>query len=202
MIVEPGLLILLLYTVFVTLHKKRKEKVHLVTPHVTSGDGRSFFISSHDIIPPMQKIHFSIYIKAPREKVWSVMLSEDTYPQWTAAFNSGSYFKGSWEEGSKILFLGPNPDGTGEGGMIGRIAKNRPHEFISIEYLGMVSNGVEDTTSEDAKKWASLYENYTFTDKDGDTEVSVDMTILDEYKAMFEEMWPKGLELLKNLAER
>lgn len=150
----------------------------------------------------MQKIHFSIYIKAPREKVWSVMLSEDTYPQWTAAFNPGSYFKGSWEEGSKILFLGPNPDGTGEGGMIGRIAKNNLYEFISIEYLGMVSDGVEDTTSEDAKKWASLYENYTFTDKDGGTEVSIDMTILDEYKAMFEEMWPKGLEFLKNLAER
>lgn len=150
----------------------------------------------------MQKIHFSILISAPREKVWDTMLSEVTYPQWTTAFNPGSYFKGSWEEGSKILFLGPNPDGTGEGGMVSRIKENRPHEFISIEHLGMVNNGVEDTTSEQAMKWAPAFENYTFAEKDGGTEVLVDMDIVDEYKTMFDEMWPNALRLLKELAEK
>lgn len=150
----------------------------------------------------MQKIHFSILINAPREKVWDTMLSEATYRQWTTAFNPGSYFKGSWEEGSKILFLGPNPDGIGEGGMVSRIKENRPHEFVSIEHLGMVNNGVEDTTSEEAKKWAPSYENYTFVDKDGGTEVLVDINILDEYKTMFDEMWPKALQLLKELVEK
>lgn len=150
----------------------------------------------------MQKIHFSILINAPREKVWDTMLSESTYPQWTTAFNPGSYFKGSWEEGSKILFLGPNPDGSGEGGMVSRIKENRSHEFISIEYLGVISNGVEDITSEDAKKWASLFENYTFIDKDGGTEVLVDIDTLDEYKDMFSDMWPKALQLLKELSEK
>ncbi len=150
----------------------------------------------------MQKIHFSILIDASREKVWDTMLSEVTYPQWTTVFNPGSYLKGSWEEGSKILFLGPNPDGNGEGGMVGRIAENRTHEFVSIQYLGMVSNGVEDTTSEEAIKWAPAYENYTFIDTDGGTEVSVDMEVIDEFKAMFEEMWPKGLQALKELAEK
>ncbi len=150
----------------------------------------------------MQKIHFSIFINAPREKVWDTMLSETTYPQWTTVFNPGSYFKGSWEEGSEILFLGPNPDGQGEGGMMSRIKENRLHEFISIEHLGMINNGVADTISEEVKKWTPSYENYTFLDKDGGTEVSVDMDIMDEYKTMFEEMWPKGLESLKELAEK
>jgi uncharacterized protein YndB with AHSA1/START domain len=150
----------------------------------------------------MQKIHFSILINAAREKVWDTMLSEATYPQWTAAFTPGSYFKGSWEAGSKILFLGPNPDGVGEGGMVSRIKENRPHEFVSIEHLGVISNGVEDTTSEEAKKWAASYENYTLVDKDGGTEVSVDIDIADEYKTMFDEMWPKALQLLKELAEK
>jgi hypothetical protein len=150
----------------------------------------------------MQKIHFSIFINSSREKVWNTMLSEVTYPEWTTAFNPGSYFKGSWEEGSKILFLGPNPDGGGEGGMVGRIKENRKHEFISIQYLGIISNGVEDTTSEEAIKWSPLCENYTFVEKDGGIEVLVDMDTLDEYKTMFEEMWPKGLQLLKELAEK
>ncbi len=150
----------------------------------------------------MQKIHFSIHINAPREKVWNTMLSEDTYPQWTTAFNPGSYFKGSWEEGSKILFLGPNPDGSGEGGMIGNIKANQPHEFVSIEYLGIVSNGIEDTTSEEARKWSPAFENYTFKDMNGGTEVLVDIDVADEYKTMFEEMWPKGLQMLKELAEK
>jgi uncharacterized protein YndB with AHSA1/START domain len=150
----------------------------------------------------MQKIHFSIHINAPREKVWNTMLSEDTYPKWTSVFNPGSYFKGGWEEGSKILFLGPNPDGSGEGGLVGSIKENRLHEFVSIEYLGIVSNGIEDTTSEEARKWSPAFENYTFVDKDGGTEVLVDIDVADEYKIMFEEMWPKGLQMLKELAER
>ncbi|MBU2103600.1 SRPBCC domain-containing protein [Patescibacteria group bacterium] len=150
----------------------------------------------------MQKIHFSILINAPREKVWDILVGEDSYPQWTSAFSPGSYFKGSWEEGSKILFLGPNPDGTGEGGMVSRIKENRLHEFVSIEHLGTVANGVEDTTSEEAKKWAPAYESYAFVDKDGGTEVSIDMDTLDEYKTMFEEMWPKALQALKDLAEK
>ncbi|MEN9649393.1 MAG: hypothetical protein RL094_360 [Candidatus Parcubacteria bacterium] len=150
----------------------------------------------------MQKIHFSILINAPRKKVWDSMLGEDSYPKWASAFTPGSYFKGSWDEGSKILFLGPSSDGTGEGGMVSRIKENRPHEFVSIEHLGMISNGVEDTTSEEVKKWVPSYENYTFVDKDGGTEVSVDMNILDEYKTMFDEMWPKGLQALKDLAEK
>ena len=150
----------------------------------------------------MQKIHFSIFINAPREKVWNTMLGEDTYTEWTTAFSPGSYFKGSWEEGSKMIFLGPNPDGSGEGGMVSRVKENRLYEFVSIEHLGIISNGVEDTTSEEAQKWSGSYENYTFVEKDGGTEVLVDMSIMDQYKDMFDESWPKALELLKDLAEK
>lgn len=150
----------------------------------------------------MQKIHFSITIKAPREKVWNTMLADATYRQWTAAFNPGSYFKGSWDEGSRILFLGPNPDGTGEGGMISRIAENRLHEFISIEHLGMIKDGVEDTTSDMAKQWTPAFENYTLRESPGATELLIDIDVPDEYKIMFEDMWPRALQLLKELAEK
>lgn len=150
----------------------------------------------------MEKLHASIFINAPREKVWDTMLDDATYRVWTEPFNPGgsSRYEGSWEEGSKIVFLGPSDEG-GDMGMVSRIAENRLHEYISIEHLGIVKDGIEDTTSEEATKWSPAFENYTFTEKDGGTEVTIDMDIGSEYKAMFEEIWPKALQKLKELAE-
>ena len=86
----------------------------------------------------MQKIHFSVQIQAARQKVWDTMLQDQTYRKWTKAFNEGSYYVGSWEEGADIRFLGPDPSGEGEGGMVSRIKERRPPEFVSIEHLGIV----------------------------------------------------------------
>ncbi|HYC79705.1 MAG TPA: SRPBCC domain-containing protein [Candidatus Binatia bacterium] len=150
----------------------------------------------------MQKIHASIQINAPKEKVWETMLNDQTYREWTKGFNPGGYYKGSWEEGSKIQFIGPSQNGSGEEGMVSRIKANRQYEYISIEHVGIYRNGVEDTTSEEARKWAPAYENYTFTEKDGGTELSIDMDVSDEYKVSFEEMWAKSLQNLKELSEK
>jgi uncharacterized protein YndB with AHSA1/START domain len=150
----------------------------------------------------MQKLNFSIKINAPKEKVWHTMLDETTYKDWTSVFNAGgSTVKGNWEKGSKMLFIGPDPETGEEGGMVSRIAENIPNEFISIEHIGIWNNGIEDTTSEEAKKWTPAFENYTFREENGVTEVQVELDMLDEYAEMFEEMWPKSLERLKEIAE-
>lgn len=149
----------------------------------------------------MQKLHYSISINAPVKKVWDTMLQDETYRQWTSAFSEGGYYKGSWDKGAKILFIGPDPETGEEGGMVSRIAENRPYEYVSIEHIGIVKDGIEDTTSEEAKKWTPAYENYTFTEKDGITTLEIEMDSLEEYAGMFNEMWPKGLQKLKELAE-
>jgi hypothetical protein len=150
----------------------------------------------------MKKLHFSTMIDAPKEKVWHTMLDDAPYRDWSSAFNPGSFYRGDWSEGSKILFLGPDPDTGGEGGMVSRIAANRPYEFVSIEHRGLVTNGVEDTTSEVARRWAPAYENYTFRERDGATEVRIDLDVADEHAPMFEDTWPRALGRLKELAER
>jgi hypothetical protein len=150
----------------------------------------------------MQKLHFSIKINAPKEKVWHAMLDDKPYREWTAAFNPGSYYKGDWSKGSKILFLGPDPKTGEEGGMVSRIAENKLYEYISIEHLGIVQNGKEDTTSEAAKKWAPAFENYTLKEKDGKTEVLIDVDVEDEHAEMFNKMWPEALQKLREIAER
>lgn len=152
----------------------------------------------------MQKIRHSIFINVPVEKAWHSMLDDATYREWTEAFNPGSYYEGDWSEGSIIKFLGVDESGDAQaGGMYSRIAENRLHEFVSIEHLGFVDlQGNVDTTSEEVKKWTPAFENYTFTEKDGGTEVSVEIDISEEHKDMFDEMWPKALLKLKEVAER
>lgn len=149
----------------------------------------------------MEKLHFSIDIEASREKVWDTMLGEKTYPQWTEAFAPGSHYEGSWNKGDKVHFLAP--DDSGEmSGMVSRIKENRKPEYLSIEHLGFIKDGKEDTSSDEVKKWAGALENYTFTEENGKTEVLVDMDSDEEYEEMFQEMWPKALQRLKELAEK
>lgn len=146
----------------------------------------------------MNKLNFKVQINAPRAKVWDSMLQDKTYREWTAEFHPGSYAETDWKTGSKALFLG----GDGNDGMVSRIAESRPNEYVSIEHLGIVKNGVEDTTSDEVKEWAGSHENYTFRDKDGGTEVEVDMDANEKWTEYFEKTWPKALDKLKEVAER
>lgn len=152
----------------------------------------------------MKNLHFEITINAPKENVWDVMLDDVTYRKWTSEFMPGSHFEGSWEQGSKIAFLGPNPeDPSKEGGMVARVLENRPHEFISTEVTAVVDDGGEDTQSEFARPWIGGTENYTFTEVDNVTTVSVDITTnaSDEDVAVFGEGWPRSLAKLKEIVE-
>lgn len=149
----------------------------------------------------MITLHYSISINAPLEKVWNTMLDDKTYREWTSVFMPGSYYDGSWEKGSIIKFLAPDEDGK-LGGMLGKIAANRPHEFISIEYIGMVLNGVEDTTSEEVKKWVGSHEEYSFVHINGVTEVHVTLDLAEDMADMFNDSWPKALAKLKDLCEK
>ena len=149
-----------------------------------------------------ETMHFEITINAPVTKVWDMMLAQETYRQWTAAFEPTSYYEGSWEKGSKMKFLG-----AGGSGMISQIVENIPYKFISTEHLGEIKDGVEDTTSEAVKKWLPAFENYAFTDNGDSTLLQIDMEMgsseeSKQMKEMFEGMWPKALLILKEICEK
>lgn len=150
----------------------------------------------------MQNINFSIVINAPREKVWDTMLGDATYREWTKPFNpAGSSFRGDWSKGSKILFIGVDEKtGKEDSGMYSEVADNRPYEYVSVKHLGELKDGVETP-------WPNPdqvgFENYTFRDKDGGTEVFVELTNMpDEWVGMMNESWPTALEKLKEIAEK
>ena len=149
----------------------------------------------------MEKLHFVTKIDAPAAVVWNAMLGDETYREWTNEFNPGSYFEGGWEQGDIIRFLGPDENGE-IGGMLGRIVANIPNEFVSIEYYGLVANGVDDTTSEAVKELVGTHESYTLSEAGGVTTVEIELDIEDAYVEMFNEMWPRALAKLKEIVER
>jgi hypothetical protein len=144
----------------------------------------------------MKQLEFSIQINAPKANVWSTLLNDKTYRLWARVFSEGSHAVGDWSEGSKMLFLGSE-----DAGMTSMIARHIPNEFISIQHLGMIANGVEDFNSPETKKWSGALENYSVKEAEGITELLIEMDSVEDYEVYFRETWPKALQKVKELSE-
>jgi len=145
----------------------------------------------------MENLRFSVEVDAPAQHVWNVMLGLDTYREWTRAFNEGSTYEGGWNKGDEIRFVGLNGDGTSSG-LFGTIVENRPHEFVSIRYLGDIENDVEHRGG----PAAGLHENYSFSETGGVTTLVVELEVPDEWADDMRAMWSEAIVGIKRLAER
>jgi uncharacterized protein YndB with AHSA1/START domain len=142
----------------------------------------------------MQKLHFSIEINAPREKVWSVLWDDAGFRDWSSVFAEGSHYViNDWKEGSKIQFIDPKANA----GMSSMIDKLVPNEFISFKHMTEIKDGKEQPPPH----WSGMIENYTLKEDGGATTLVVEMDAPDEFKAMFEDNFPKALARVKKLAE-
>lgn len=149
----------------------------------------------------MNKLNFEISIDAPVDKVYQTMIDDKSYREWTKIFNSTSHYLGSWEKGEKIVFIGTDEHGN-KGGMVSRIKENIPNQMISIEHLGLLEGDVEITEGEKVENWAGALENYYFREKNGSTELTVEMDSNEDFENYFKGTWPKALDTLKLLCER
>ena len=152
----------------------------------------------------MKKIQFKVNIKAPAARVYDLMLGtskKSTYEQWTALFNPTSTYEGSWDKGSKILFVGVDDKGE-RGGMVSRIADNIPNRFVSIQHVGLLKGDKEITEGPEVEKWANGFENYTIEENNGMTTVTVELDTVEEFAGYMDETYPKALEKLKELCEK
>ncbi|WP_026734281.1 SRPBCC family protein [Fischerella sp. PCC 9605] len=139
------------------------------------------------------KLHFSIDINAPRERVWKVLWEDATFRDWASVFTEGSYIESDWKEDGRFEFF----DSSGSGGSYGIIEKLVPNEFISFKHLGEIREGKEYPFDD-----GDRLENYTLKEKDGITTLTLDHDIPKEYKSMFEDVTPKAFERIKELAEK
>ena len=146
----------------------------------------------------MDKLEFTRQIAATPSRVWEVLWNDETYPVWTSPFSPMSTAKSDWNEGSEIRFL----DGNGSG-MISVIKKKVPDQYMSFVMEGMVHEGKDVMSGEEVDKWKGGEENYTLREKNGGTELYVELSSygMDEGMiAYFRDTWPKALDKLEELA--
>lgn len=142
---------------------------------------------------PMTRLHFSIDIASPRDKVWRVLWDDASYRDWTSVFAEGSYAESDWNEGSTITFIDPSSGS----GMSAVIEKKRPGEFMSFRHEAEIKDGAVQPPA----SWSGAHENYTLTANDGRTTLTVDLDALDEHRQMFEDKFPQALKRVKSLSE-
>ena len=151
----------------------------------------------------MKKLQFKIEINATAQKVYETMLGlndKKTYEHWTSAFNPTSTYEGSWQKGSKILFVGCDENGK-KGGMVSKVEENEPAKFVSILHYGFLDGENEITTGEQVEKWAGGHENYTFQASNELTILTVDIDTIEDYLDYFNKTYPKALNKLKEISE-
>jgi hypothetical protein len=82
-----------------------------------------------------------------------------------------------------------------------RDRREPPRRLRVDQAPGAIKNGVEDFDSAEVKAWAPAFENYRFVDKDGGTEVQVEMDSMPAYEDFLRDAWPKALAKLKAVCE-
>lgn len=141
----------------------------------------------------MATIDFNTTINAPKEKVWDILWNDATYRKWTAIFHEGSHAESDWQEGSSILFLGPNKDG-----MYSVIEKKEDNKTMIFKHLGEIKNGERIPS-----KWGDSTESYFLEENNGITQLHVQMNFDPStgFEDYFSKTFPKALEVVKELAE-
>ena len=152
----------------------------------------------------MKKLQFTVSINAPVTKIYDFMLGinrKSTYEQWTSLFNPTSTYEGSWDKGTKILFIGVDEKGE-KGGMVSKIAENIPNRFVSIQHYGLIKADKEITEGPEVEKWANGFENYTFEENNGITTLTVELDTNEDFLDYMNQTYPKALDKLKELCEK
>ncbi len=150
------------------------------------------------------RLQFHSTIHASIEHVFDIMLgltNKSTYEQWTAEFNPTSTYEGTWEKGSKILFVGIDENGE-KGGMVSKIAEYTLNQYVSIQHCGLFKDGQEIMEGPDVEKWANGFENYLFQDSNGITSLVVELDTTEDFSDFMNETYPIALQKLKEICEK
>jgi len=144
----------------------------------------------------INKLEFSIDIKAEKTKIWKALWDDSSYRKWAAVFFEGSYaVADNWEEGSKVLFLAPD-----QSGIYSLIEKHIPNKIIAFKHIGNVVKGKEQPVDEEAKKWSGTSEIYSLTEGADFITLTIEIDIMDEHLDFMKDRLQKALEKVKKLS--
>ena len=140
----------------------------------------------------MQKMQFSIDIKAPKERVWKTLWEDKTFRDWANNIDEGMYLTGDLKEGNEVQF-----NGAGGEGVTSKIFKLTPNEFIGFRHMTDTQDG-----GEREKEWTGGEESYSLTDNGDVTALTVELDVPPGQEETFKVRLPKALERVKILAEK
>jgi len=145
----------------------------------------------------INRLLFSIDIRAAKDKIWKALWDENSYRDWAGVFFEGSYaITDSWKEGSTVLFLAPD-----QSGIYSTIEKHIPNITMWFTHIGTVLHGKEQPIDDEAKKWSGATEVYTLTEGSGYNTLTIEIDVLDEHRDFMTNTFPKALEVIKRLSE-
>jgi len=142
----------------------------------------------------INRLKYSIDIKAEKTKIWSALWNENSYRKWASVFLEGSYVKAdNWKEGNKVLFLSPD-----QSGIYSLIEKHIPNQIIQFKHIGNVLKGKEQPIDEKTKKWSGATEIYTIIEGIDNHTLTIEIDVLDEHLDFMTDKLPKALEKIKD----
>lgn len=142
----------------------------------------------------INKLEFSIDIKAEKTTIWKALWDENSYRKWACVFFEGSYaVADNWKEGSKVQFLAPD-----QSGIYSIIEKHIPNKIIQFKHIGNVIEGKEQAIDEETKKWSGATEIYMLTQGKDTHTLAVEIDVMNEHLEFMTNTFPKALETIKN----
>ncbi len=142
----------------------------------------------------MKKLHFSVEIKAPGEKVWNTLWEDKTFREWASIIDEGMYMVGEMKEGNEVQFIS-SVSGYGVTSLVEKLALN---EFVLFRQMVDTKDSGERKRK---KEWAGGMESYSLAENDSVTTLTVDIDVPPGQEETFKVIYPKALERVKVLTE-
>jgi uncharacterized protein YndB with AHSA1/START domain len=143
-------------------------------------------------------INKTIEIKAPKEKVWEVLLTPKHFTEWAKEFCPDSEMKADWKMGGTVFYT----DDQGRG-LKGTVVEFKPNEIVTVKYDNAMDAFKEAPGHEESEKWRGCKETYKLSEKNKATHFSLASEVpTKEFYDMLDQAWDKSLLIIKRLAEK
>ena len=142
----------------------------------------------------MQKLQFTIEIKAPREKVLHTLWDDKSFRDWGNIIDEGQYMAGEIKEGNEVHFIS-SVNGYSVTSLIEKLV---PNEFVSFRQM---SDTKDSGKQKREKEWTGGRESYELTEKYEVTTLVVKIDVPAEQEETFKIRFPRALKRIKALAE-
>ncbi len=141
----------------------------------------------------INRLQFSIDIKATKEKIWEALWEDTHYRDWSNTFGEGShYVVDNWKEGSIIMFLGSD-----QSGIYSIIESHDPNKSIQFRHIGTVVNSKKLLIDDEAKKWSGATESYSLNKGSEFFTLLVEIDVLDEHVEFMSTRLPIALDKIR-----